>query len=165
MPNTSYSLWHRPQRFIWRLVSSIFEPAICGSFWCQNSPPENCHDDGWLALSRRPWAQKAGSGAEEPHQLFCSLPGLVASILKPQNRSSAISAAGALCYQCWPNKVSHWLAWFKASFRIGEAVAEREFRKWRHDVGSIDWPIQIDLIKWYSLVRTTSNEEFKYSQP
>ena len=129
MPNTRHSPWHRPRRRAWGLASSTSEPAARGSFRCQNGPPEDRRDDGWLVLCGWPRAQKVGPGGAAPHQLPRSLLGLVASILEPRNWSPAVPAAGASCYQCWPNKVSHRLPRFRASSRTGEAMEEREFRR------------------------------------
>ena len=164
MPNTRHSPWRRPGRHTWGLASSTSEPAARGFFRCQNSPSEDRCDDGWLALFGWPEAQKVGPGSETPHPLLYSLFGLIASILEPRNRFPAVPAARALCYQCWPNKVSHWLARFRASFRTGGAVGERKFRRWGRDIGAIGWRKWIDLIGWHLLVRTANNEEFECSQ-
>ena len=129
MLNTCHSPWHRPRCCAWGLAGSISEPVVCGFFQCQNGPQEDHYDDGLLALSEWPQAQKIGPGVEAPHQLSCSLFSLVTSILKPRNFSPTVSAARASCYQYWPNKVPHWWAWFGASFRTGGAIGENEFRR------------------------------------
>ena len=98
MPNTRHSPWRRPSRRAWGLASSTSKPVACRSFWCQNGPPEDCHNDGWLALSGWPWKQKVGPDGEAPYQLLCSFLGLVALICDPRNRSSAFPPAGASCY-------------------------------------------------------------------
>ena len=165
MPNTCHNSWHKPQRCAQGLAMNTSKLVACGSFWCQNGPPGNCRDDGWLALSGWPQARKVGPGGKAPHQLLCNLLGLVASILEPRNRYLAVLAAGASCYQCWPNKVLYWLAWFGASSRTGRPVGKREFCRWGLDVGVIGWLIRIDLIEWHLLVRTASNKEFEYCQP
>ena len=165
MPNTRYSPWCRPQRCAWRLVSNTSEPVAHGFFQCQNGLPKDCYDDGWSALSGWPWAWKVGPGDEAFYRLSRSFFNLTALILEPRNWSLAVSAAGALYYQCWLNKISHWLAWFEASFRTGRAVGKREFCKWGPNIKAIGWPKRIDLIEWYSLVRTADKKEFKCSQP
>ena len=164
MPNTCYSPWRKPWRRTWGLASGISKPAACRSFQCQNGPPEDRCNDGWLALSGWPQAQKVGPGGEAPYQLLYRLLGLVASIFKLWNWSLAVPAAGALCYPCWPNKGLYQLARFGASSKTSEAIGECEFRRWGPDVGAIGCPKQINLIEWYLLVWTASNEEFECFQ-
>ena len=107
MPNTRHSRWRRPQYCAWGLASSTSEPAARGSFQCQNGSLEDHRNDSWLALFGWPWARKLGPSSEAPHWLLCSFLGLIASIPELSNRSPAVPAAGALCYQCWPNKVPY----------------------------------------------------------
>ena len=165
MPNTRHSLWRRPQSHAWGLASSISEPAAFVFFWCQNGLPEHRCDDGWLILSGWPWAQKVGPNGKALYRLPRSFFRLVASIFKARNWFSAVPTAKASYYQCWPNKIPHWLARLGASSRTSGAGIEHEFRKWGPDVKTIGWLKWIDLIEWHLLVKTVSNEKFKCSQP
>ena len=164
MLNIYHSPWRKPQHRVIERAKNIFEPTACRSFQCQNGRPEDCHDGDELALSGLSRAQKIGPGGVAIHQLPCSLFDLVALILEPRDWFSAVLASGASCYQCWPNKVTHWLVWFGASSRTGGAMEKHKFCRWGPDIGAISWLKRIDLIVWHLLVRTANDEEFESSQ-
>ena len=129
MPNICHSPWRRPWCRGWGLASSTSKPAVRRTFQCQNGPLENRCDDGWLALSGWPWAQKVGSSSEPPHWFPCSLFGLVALILEHQNRFLAALVAKAAYYQYWLCRGLCWLAPSKTCSKIDIATVSREFRK------------------------------------
>ena len=163
MPSIRHSPWRRPWRRAAKMAKSIFAPTTHEIFWYQNGQPMGRLDAGWWAPSKWPWAQKVGSDDVTFHQYPGSY--LLSLILEPRSRFPAVLVAGAACYQYWPCRGLCWLVPSGRCPKIDVAAVDFEFRRWGSDVGAISWPTRIDLIKWYLLVRTASNEEFKCFQP